>query len=128
MKRLAFIFLLLPLFAVSQDFVKKTPDWVKNPPKEKGKLYGVGTATASNMETAEQKALHLAKVHLAKQLGPVKKEVIRDSENPNEKVEKETVETEIREVELVKKAFRKKKGKYISYVLLELDKSKQVKE
>lgn len=123
MKRFVWILLiLLPIFANAQNFVHSTPRWFKNPPTQKHKVYGTGTASASDMKTAEQKALLNAKLQVAKQVGTVE---FSETKKNGSTTKKESVVAELKEVKIVNRAFRKKRGRYISYVLIEVDKRKQ---
>ncbi len=123
MKRFIWILaILLPILANSQDFVRSTPKWFKNPPTAKHKVYGVGTASSTDMKTSEQKALLNAKLQIAKQIGNVE---ITEATNKNSSIKKEAVTAELKEVKIINRAFKKKHGKYTSYVLIEIDKRKQ---
>lgn len=129
MKRIILVLLMvMPFVVFAQDFVRSTPSWYKNPPTAKGKYYGVGSASSTDIRTAEDKALHLAKVQIAKQIDGAKRVATDEDNNKSTKNDNgpaESFNVELKEVKLVNKAFRKKKGKYIAYVLLELDKKKQ---
>ena len=123
MKRFFLILvILLPIIASSQNFVRSTPKWYKNPQTAKHKVYGIGTASGTDLKIAEQKALLNAKLQIAKQIGKVER---TETINNGSSLKKESVVAELKGIKIVNRAFKKRRGKYISYVLIEIDKRKQ---
>jgi len=125
-----FLLVMISTLTYSQNFVKTTPKWYTNPPKERGKIIGVGSGSSADIEVAESKAIMNAKVQLAKQVEPVIRKTYTkiDSVAKGDKIiaEKVTVVTEAVKAELngsviVEKAFKRKKGHYTAYVLVKMD-------
>ena len=132
MKR--YVLLLLPLLLsatllYSQPYVWITPRWYRNPPEEQGKIVGVGRGTSSNKEVALRKAIMDANIQIAKQVQPALTSIAsrldtlaRGNEMVLQRITlvRTTVQAELTNTRIVRRAFKRANGGYIAFVLIEM--------